>query len=60
MHGLQVCLFEYITVAAFRIYPQRAEDGTIRGGWRPCILKIVIEITLLIIKNHGKIMELCF
>ena len=37
MHGLQACLFKYITVAAFRIYAQRGEDATKRGGWRPCI-----------------------
>ena len=27
MHGLQVCLFKCITVAAFRIYAQHGEDG---------------------------------
>ena len=37
MHGLQACLFNYITVAAFRIYAQRVEDVSKRGGWRPCI-----------------------
>ena len=37
MHALQACLFNYITVAAFRIYAQPDEDGAIRGGWRPCI-----------------------
>ena len=30
------------------------EDAAKRGG------KIVMEITLLIMENHGKIMELCF
>ena len=32
MHGLQACLFKYITVAAFRIYAQRGEGGAKRGG----------------------------
>ena len=51
MHGLQACLIKYITVTAFPIYAQRGEDAAKRGGWRPCI-KIVMEITLLIMKNH--------
>ena len=55
MHGLEACIFEYITVAAFRVYAQCGEDFTKRGGWKPCK---IIEITLLIIENHGKIMEL--
>ena len=55
MHDLEACF-----VAAFCIYARHGEDGAKRGGWRPCILKIVIEITLLIMENHGKIMELCF
>ena len=32
--GLQACLFNYITVAAFRIYAHRGEDaakGDVRG-----------------------------
>ena len=37
MNGLQACLFKYITVAAFRIYAQRGDDGSKRGGWRLCI-----------------------
>ena len=37
MHGLQACLFEYITVAAFRIYAECGEDAAKKGGWRPCI-----------------------
>ena len=45
-------------VAAFRIYAQRGEDVAKSGGRRPCIK--VMEITLLIMENHGKIMELCF
>ena len=43
------------------IYALRGEDCPRRGVWRLCMhLKIVMEITLLIIENHGKIMELCF
>ena len=34
MHGLQTCLFKYITVAAFHIYAQCGEDVAKRGGWR--------------------------
>ena len=45
-------------VAAFRIFAQHGEDAAERGGWRPCI--IVMEVTLLIMENHGQIMELCF
>ena len=37
MHGLQACLFKYITVAAFCMYAERGEDAAQRGGWRPCI-----------------------
>ena len=59
MYGLQVCLIKYITVTAFHIYSQRVEDAAKRGDCRPCI-KIVMEITLLIMENHGKTMELCF
>ena len=32
MHGLQACLFKYITVTAIRIYAQRGEDDAKRGG----------------------------
>ena len=52
MHGPQACLFKYITVAVFHIYAQCGEDAAKRGGWRPCIKK-VMEITLLIMENHG-------
>ena len=31
MHGVQTCLFKYITVAAFHIYAQHGEDGAIKG-----------------------------
>ena len=37
---------------------QHGKDAAKRGGWRPCIK--VMEITLLSMENHGKIMELCF
>ena len=37
MHGLQACLFKYMTVAAFHIHSQHGEDVAKRGGWRPCI-----------------------
>ena len=47
--------------AFIMIYALPGEDWAKRGGWRPCMhLKIVMEITLLIIDNHGKIMVLCF
>ena len=31
MHGLQACLFEYITVAAICIYTQLGENSDIKG-----------------------------
>ena len=31
MHGLQACLFKYITVAAFSIYALHGEDAAKRG-----------------------------
>ena len=37
MHGLQECLFRYITVAVFHIYAQRGEDAAKKGVWRSCI-----------------------
>ena len=37
MHGLQACLFKYITVSTFRIYAQRGEDVAKRGRWMLCI-----------------------
>ena len=47
--------------AFIMIYALHGEECAKRGGWRLCMhLKIVMEITLLIIENHGKIMELCF
>ena len=37
MHGLQSCLFTYITIVAFPIYAKCGEDGAKKGGWRLCI-----------------------
>ena len=37
MHGLQACLFKYITLAAFLIYADRGEGVAKREGWKPCI-----------------------
>ena len=54
MHGLQACLFKYITVAEFHIWRCRL------NGRLEAMYKIVMEITLLVMENHGKIMELCF
>ena len=58
MHGLQACLFKYITVTSLRIYLSVVKMPLKRevGGHA---LK-VMEITLLIMENHGKIIELCF
>ena len=58
MHGLQACLFKYITVAAFCIYLSVVKM-TLKGEIGGNALK-VMEITLLIMENHGKIMELWF
>ena len=58
MHGLQTCLFKYITAAAFPIYAQLVKmplKGEVEG--HP---KKVMEITLLIMENHSNIMEFCF
>ena len=54
MHGLEACLFKYISVAAFRIYDMHSEDGAKRGGWMLCMYYIVMEITLLIIEIMEK------
>ena len=37
LYFLQACLFNYITVAAFRINAQRGEDAAYRGYLRSCI-----------------------
>ena len=58
MHCLQACLFKYITAAAFRIYLSVVKM-LLKGELEAMHLK-VMEITLLIMENHGKIMELCF
>ena len=56
MHGLQACLFKYITVGAFHIYAQRGEDVAKRGGWMPCILNshenYIVDLEKSC-KNHG-------
>ena len=57
MHGLNACLFKNITVAAFRIYlsvVKMALKGEVGGH----ALKSHGNYTLLIMENHGKIMEL--
>ena len=60
MHDLQACLFKYNTVAAFHIYAECGEDAVFAQvkGRLEAMHKIVMEITLLIMENHGKIMEL--
>ena len=55
MHGLQACLFKYITVATFHIYAQRGEDGTKRG-----VEGHALNSHGNYIVDHEKIMELCF
>ena len=55
MHGLQACLFEYITVAAFRIYLSVVKmplKGEVGGH--------AFKIHENYIVDHEKIMELCF
>ena len=48
-------------LAFIMIYALCGEDCAKRGGWRLCMhLNIIMEITLLMIENHGKFMELCF
>ena len=57
MHCLQSCLFKYVTVAAFRIYLSVAKmslKGEVGG------FALVMENTLLIMENQGKVMEVCF
>ena len=44
-------VYKHAVISASRIYVQRGEDAAKR--------EIVMEFTLLIIENHGKIMELC-
>ena len=52
MHGLQACLFEYITVAAFRSYLSVVKIP-LKGEVGGHTLKSHVEITLLIMENHG-------
>ena len=52
MHGLQACLFKYITVAAFHIYAQCGKMP-LKGEVGGHVHYIVMEITLLIMENHG-------
>ena len=52
-------VYRHAVVAAFRIYAQRGEVAAKRRGWSLKHL-IVMKITLLMMENHGKIMELCF
>ena len=48
-------VYKHAVVAAFRIYAQHCEKGMLEA-----VHLIVMEITLLIKVNHGKLMELCF
>ena len=50
-------VYKHAVVAAFSIYAQHGEDaskGEVGGS------ALVMETLLLIMENHGKIMELCF
>ena len=49
MHGLQTCLFKYITVTAFHIYAQHGEDAAKKMH--------VLNSHGNDIVYHGKIME---
>ena len=58
IHGLQACLFKYITVAAFSVYALHGEDAVKRGGWRR---QIFMEITSLIMeKSWNCVFEFLF
>ena len=55
MHGLQACLFKYITVNALHIYAQRVKmrlKGEVGGRALYGHGNYIVD--------HGKIMELCF
>ena len=52
MHGLQACLFKYITVAAFCIYAQFGEDAPKRVGWRPTYQALNSHGNYIV--DHGK------
>ena len=45
-------VYKHAVVAAFPIFAQGCEVVAKRGGWSRCII-IVMEITLLIMENHG-------
>ena len=55
MHGLQVCLFKYMTFAAFRIDAQRDGDAS---KWEVGSYALYSPGNYIV--DHGKIMELCF
>ena len=55
MHGLQACLFKYITAAAFRIY-----FGVVKMLLKGEVGGHVLKSDGNYIVDHGKIMELCF
>ena len=58
MHGLQACLFKYIILllhSTFMLCVVKMPLNWEIGGSS----LIVMEITSLIMENHGKIMELC-
>ena len=48
MHGLQACLFKYITIATFRIYAQRGEDMPLKG-----------EVGCYALDSHGNYIQNC-
>ena len=51
MHGLQACLFKYITVGALKIYAECGEDAAKKGGWNSHGNNIVDHGKSS--KNHG-------
>ena len=55
MHGLQTCLFKYITVAAFHIY-LRVVKMRLKGE----VGVFALNSHGNYIVDHGKIMEWCF
>ena len=52
-------VYKHAVVASFGIYAQRGEVAAKRGSLES-VQKIVMEITLLIMENHGKIMDCVF
>ena len=59
MQSLQACLLKYSAVSVFRIYALHGEDDGKGGGLELCI-KYSHGNYMLVMENHGKIMELCF